>query len=596
MNTGLQARIYDPLWLLARQWQLGEFRGEDNGSPISISLQYDISRLTRYQSRRAAGLLVEPYDSRVTPLEVMIEREPAQPTPGGMEMLTQSAEAGLQFLRMLDARLGRQYREPFLARFPMPAPTAPGLADADAGSRLFARMMYARAPNGAALAAYLRATVDPANNTFGADPPIKLADLPVAREIALAWLRWYDTLISQPGAPSQPSSWNPERMEYAFAVAAPLHTQAGARRGEIVLTAQEYYDETPDWHDFSIQQGASLGAATLTPSDPAPRRERQVLFPTRVGFRGMPAHRWWEFEDAVVDLGAITTAPHELARMLMLEFALTWGNDWFLIPLDLPVGSLSRISSLIVTDTFGVRTLILSATGAAPAAGALSPYASAWRMFSLTQVEGAGPQTGPRPVAVPPDFLFLPPTLGRTMESAPLEDVMFLRDEMANLVWGIERLTTGPAGTPVNRRELHLERLRREEDTRATVETPETAPDVLQYRLMTEAPDYWIPFLPTPAAAGSAQIRLRRGAIAGADGRPTPTSARGRVLVPEPGRPLLLHEEEVPREGIRVTRLWRMARWIDGGAHLWIGRHKKPGRGEGSSGLTFDQALDPNQK
>ena len=34
MNTSLQARIYDPLWLLARQWQLGEFQGEDNGSPV----------------------------------------------------------------------------------------------------------------------------------------------------------------------------------------------------------------------------------------------------------------------------------------------------------------------------------------------------------------------------------------------------------------------------------------------------------------------------------------------------------------------------------------------------------------------------------
>ena len=34
MRTSLQARIYDPLWLLARQWQLGEFQGEDNGSPV----------------------------------------------------------------------------------------------------------------------------------------------------------------------------------------------------------------------------------------------------------------------------------------------------------------------------------------------------------------------------------------------------------------------------------------------------------------------------------------------------------------------------------------------------------------------------------
>jgi hypothetical protein len=28
MRTTLQARVYDPLWLLARQWQLGEFQGK----------------------------------------------------------------------------------------------------------------------------------------------------------------------------------------------------------------------------------------------------------------------------------------------------------------------------------------------------------------------------------------------------------------------------------------------------------------------------------------------------------------------------------------------------------------------------------------
>src|SRR5213592_914870 len=34
MNTSLQARTYDPLWMLTRQWQFGEFQGEDNGSPV----------------------------------------------------------------------------------------------------------------------------------------------------------------------------------------------------------------------------------------------------------------------------------------------------------------------------------------------------------------------------------------------------------------------------------------------------------------------------------------------------------------------------------------------------------------------------------
>ena len=32
--VGLEARIADPLWFLARQWQLGELTGQDSGSPV----------------------------------------------------------------------------------------------------------------------------------------------------------------------------------------------------------------------------------------------------------------------------------------------------------------------------------------------------------------------------------------------------------------------------------------------------------------------------------------------------------------------------------------------------------------------------------
>jgi hypothetical protein len=60
---------------------------------------------------------------------------------------------------------------------------------------------------------------------------------------------------------------------------------------------------------------------------------------------------------------------------------------------------------------------------------------------------------------------------------------------------------------------------------------------------------------------------------------------------PEPrGAGLAIFEEEIPREGARVTRTFQMARSPDGSTHLWIGRRKNVGRGEGSSGLKFDRA------
>ena len=81
-------------------------------------------------------------------------------------------------------------------------------------------------------------------------------------------------------------------------------------------------------------------------------------------------------------------------------------------------------------------------------------------------------------------------------------------------------------------------------------------------------------------------LRLQRGAVLKTDGSRGIVQALGRVL--ESNQNLSLFEEEVPREGIRVTRSFQFTRWIDGSSHLWVGRRKGVGRGEGFSGLQFD--------
>ena len=98
----------------------------------------------------------------------------------------------------------------------------------------------------------------------------------------------------------------------------------------------------------------------------------------------MPAARFWEFEDAQVDFGSVDAGPTDLVRMLLVEFALAYGNDWFVIPIELEVGSLCRTRSLVITDTFGIRTLIK------PSSELGEPYAS-WRMFQHAYLRGNGP-------------------------------------------------------------------------------------------------------------------------------------------------------------------------------------------------------------
>ena len=113
MNAGLQARIYDPLWLLARQWQVGEFQGEDNGSPAAARWQGEAVRLGRYYPGTLADKApVEglPFDSTSIPLETLVERERARSGAGALEKLRFAADAGAHFLRMLRLLLADCFR------------------------------------------------------------------------------------------------------------------------------------------------------------------------------------------------------------------------------------------------------------------------------------------------------------------------------------------------------------------------------------------------------------------------------------------------------------------------------------------------------
>jgi Beta/Gamma crystallin len=562
MNTSLQARIYDPLWLLARQWQMGEFQGEDNGSPVMARWRAEAARLSRFHSGAIppnTRVNAPNYDGSRLPLETLVERETVRP-PSGPSVppgkLRLAAQAGQHFLRMLNGQpMSKDYREGFIRRYPFPALTPDQHAALDSETLNFFGLMALRVPDARALYTAFHST---SPGEIFIEPALEIApgDLAEVEKTARLWMLWFETLFSEPEGLNP--SWLPERMEYAFSVATRLSDR------EHVLTAQEYSEGHLDWYAFDENAGVTIGAA----SDPASREITCTVIPAPVSFRGMPTARFWEFEDAQVDFGRVDAGPTDLGRMLLVEFALAYGNDWFVIPVELEVGSLYRSRSFVITDTFGVRTLIKPSSE-------LGPPHSAWRMFQHSYLRGSG-------IHVPESNLFfLPPSLLQSLESRPLEEVLFLRDEMANLVWGVERVIESSAEQSLNRFETYLEQKRR----RGQESAPEPGPgaETLRYRLTTEIPDYWVPLLPVKTEKG---LRLQRGAVLNTQGSPEPVHALGRIL--ESGHELSVFEEEVPREGVRVTRSYQYTRWIDGSSHLWIGRRKGIGRGEGSSGLQFD--------
>jgi hypothetical protein len=498
------------------------------------------------------------------PLETLVEREPVRPLsaqPGKAAKLRLAVETGIEFLRLLDrmaekGMTSRNYRDDFVREFPFAVP-ADQRAPLDSDSISFIELMSGRVADGRLMAASFRSAG--ANKIF-ISPGLNIApgDTAEIDQAAQQWLRDSETFFSEPDTANP--SWLPERMEYAFSVSARFPD------GERALTAQEYFEGHLDWYAFDVDAKLKLGAE----NDNAFERLTRTAIPAPVSFAGMPTARFWEFEDAQVDFGSVDAGPTDLARMLLVEFALTYGNDWFVIPLELEVGALYRTRSLIIDDTFGVRTLVK------PSSELAAPH-SLWRMFQQSNLRGSG-ETGPAA-----NLFFLPPALLSGLESRPIEEVLFLRDEMANMAWGVERIIESATEQPLNRFEQE-----RQIVSPAPV-TPSTN-NKLSYRLATEVPDYWVPLLPVRTSDG---LRLQRGKVRKISGSSEFIAAQGRILNPDPAtqQSLKIFEEELPREGVRVTRNYQLTRWHDGSTHLWIGRRKKVGTGEGSSGLRFD-ALD----
>ena len=69
LDEGLRACVADPLWLLARQWRLGEHQGQDASSPLAVFAGVSHTPV-RYDLRRP------DLDPTVVPAEALVEAEP----------------------------------------------------------------------------------------------------------------------------------------------------------------------------------------------------------------------------------------------------------------------------------------------------------------------------------------------------------------------------------------------------------------------------------------------------------------------------------------------------------------------------------------
>ena len=536
-SPGLQARVHDPLWLLGRQWQLGEFAGEDTGSPVTVQITTQVSPVVSFRPGDDPGDPGRPWRAGEL-LEPAVEREP---TPERGPGLRQRAEAGAQLVTELrEAGATPQVVAALLAGCPLALPWVDP-ADQDAPGLL--ALVQGRLPDAEQAARDLEAAA--ATTPPGLPTWLHNTDA-ASRAAAAGWLAWYRSSVAAPAATVD--GWSPERLEYRFS----LGVVDGA--DQLVLSAPECVGGRIDW--WSVDHDGSVPAPQATSPLPQPETRTATVLATPLRFAGMPASRYWEFEDGMVNLGALQVQPHDLARLAVAEFGLVYGNDWLVLPLDVPWGGRVVVQDVTVTTTFGEQVTLPVADD--------SGRSGTFRLFETTDLDSGGTLPG----------LFVPPSTPQVVEGPALEEVMFVRDEMANLAWAVERTVLGPSG--------HV-RDRRDEPPPPGF-TPGTEPADMDYRLAAEPPDRWIPLL--PVADGYGTFVLRKGAIV-RDGHPV--LALGTVL--DGDRPFVVRDEEVPREGLRLRRMPAMARQADGTRVMWTTRRVDVGRGAGSSGLAFDSAV-----
>jgi hypothetical protein len=514
MTPGIEARIHDPLWLLTRQWQLAELDGEDGGTAMLARTRYVASPIDAFTGPRGAAVAV---DAAGPPLAALVEAgraDRAVPVPD----LAGRARDGRKLVAML--------RAAGLARAAAAAPAVFGfalaadeLAALDAADRELLDVVAGRAPDATRAA-----------TAIGATPPGLPAQLVTERrdavaEVCAAWLAWYRRReVTTPGP-----GWRAELLAAPVAVAASL----GGRRWQL---AGE--------HDGGGEVGWTTFAATdrgaVTDAD-TPRASTSIPAPVR--YRGMPSRRYWDLEDGATSWAALDASPDDVARMLFVEFAIAFSDDWAIVPIAAPPASLVEVRSLVVTDTFGVQTEI-------KAAATLDGPARPWRMYTLAGTE--------RPL-----LLALPGVAA--IDGEVRDRVDLARSEVSNLAWAIERRATRADGSardvaPVS--------------PAATVEGA-AAP---RYVLGSPVPAGWHPLRP---AAGPAQV-LVRAAIPGQAQPPltATVAALDRVA-----------DAELAGGDVRVETRSRLARGADGRYHVWTATRAAPIAAVPTVALVFDAAV-----
>ncbi len=577
-DQALKAEIRDPLWMLSKQWQMGEFKGDDAGSPVSAKMCMKQTQLTKY---KAANGDVEAFDKSL-PLETKVEQRQIPFKAGDIELaLDLRIMLGRHWRKLLlkngfSNTLVQSYISNFSTLSPDPDLREHAYYCGNKQSWQQLKAAVNRHIDGKKLYDHIKNDDTAHPILVGADPGEHTSLIPLGNRFA----QWYENLFTQPLNEEGNDAWLASQLEYQFSCSAPKPF------GEQIYSAKEYYHGHLDWYNFSIDDTQTTLGEIDNEVVPPEINENIIrsFIPTPAKFDGMPNTRWWAFEEGKTNFGDINPDTTDINKLLLMEFGLVYANDWYILPVTVSAGTIVNIQGLSVKNVFG-ENLWVRPTGAG-----LDDDPGRWTMYSL---DIAGKQQRDADMS-----LVVVPSVPKIHEGKPIEEVMLTRDEMANMVWGIETRVPSPSGIGIPGREAardtvnYIKRLLGDAALQEDIEPQAT----LRYKVMSSVPENWIPFISSHIDEDFRSIQLQRGAM--------PRIIEGDTAALEKVRPrcsllragldsypkeaFFVYEEEVPRSGITVNQSFQRTRWYNGETFTWLGVRKRTGRGESSSQLKFD--------
>ena len=614
-SDSLSFEISDPLWTLGRQWQFGRFQANNCGSAvqtkINVRKDYICCTINKKGERNPLfrwGYNMPTENEKMPPMEYEVEKRPREID------FHARVESALHFLQMYFIPKDRTaLLKALIDAFPLD-PIITEEAEALEKVKIRANTKLDK------LYRFYKDRCFDGYKLYLADRIPTWTNNRRHHNYFLEYQEWFRKKYLPTDETDQ--YWNDKKLGYELGL-----FSEGSQ-----FIAEDYHTGRLSWYSFDYDERCDrefygpIENKTLT------------AIPTAATFPAAPNRRLWEFENRRVQFNDWRNDDTSaLASSVILQYTLMYSNDWMIVPLETEAGTLLNVQSIEVTDSFG-RTFTIRDSyenvdirNMKPAWEKEYTFINRWAMFGNSELysyrQGRFNSY---------HGLLCPPTLQRVEQGDPVEVVQFLRDEMANMVWGVEERVSDGCGGSLDSRSRSDKVFSIVDEERRVDDSDVIRPKDADYSFLIEnrVPLHWIPFIPEKVPprntwmdgqfmnmdqiqgatsftvidqtekneVAGRDIVFRRGRMPiwyDGDYRPVlPSSQLLAVKKDAYGKtkPRYIYEEEIQGYGTRVGLYPQRTRWFNGTSYTWYGYEKKISGTQANSGLMFDALLDVEKK